>query len=67
LNNRAENSHQPTRQRERTMRCFTSPSHAQHFLSSFGPIRNTSARVGIGYAPRSTAGNVRVASRSGMK
>jgi putative transposase len=39
LNNRAEHSHQPTRQRERTMRCFTSPGHAQRFLSTFGPIR----------------------------
>lgn len=39
LNNRAENSHQPTRQREQTMRCFKSPGHAQRFLSSFGPIR----------------------------
>jgi putative transposase len=39
LNNRAENSHQPTRQRERTMRRFTSPGHAQRFLSTFGPIR----------------------------
>ena len=39
LNNRAENSHQPTRQRERTMRCFKSPGHAQRFLSTFGPIR----------------------------
>jgi len=43
LNNRAENSHQPTRQRERTMRCFKSPGHAQRFLSAFAlrapPIR----------------------------
>lgn len=38
LNNRAENSHQPTRQRERAMRHFTSPGHAQGFLSAFGPI-----------------------------
>lgn len=38
LNNRAENSHQPTRQRERTMRHFKSPGHAQRFLSAFGPI-----------------------------
>ncbi|GHO50477.1 hypothetical protein KSX_86400 [Ktedonospora formicarum] len=37
LNNRAENSHQPTRQRERTMRRFTSPGHAQRLLSAFGP------------------------------
>ncbi len=39
LNNRAENSHQPTRQRERTMRRFKSAGHAQRFLSTFGPIR----------------------------
>ncbi len=39
LNNRAENSHQPTRQRERTMRGFKSPGHAQRFLSAFGPTR----------------------------
>lgn len=39
LNNRAENSHQPTRQRERAMRRFTSPQQAQRFLESFGPIR----------------------------
>jgi len=40
LNNRAENSHQPTRQRERTMRRFKSPGHAQRFLSAHGPIRD---------------------------
>jgi putative transposase len=39
LNNRAENSHQPTRQRERTMRRFKSPGHAQRFLAAHGPIR----------------------------
>jgi putative transposase len=38
LNNRAENSHQPTRQRERRMQGFTSPGHAQRFLSAYGPI-----------------------------
>jgi putative transposase len=32
-NNRAENSHQPTRERERRMRRFKSPEHAQRFLS----------------------------------
>jgi len=32
LNNRAENSHQPTRQRERAMKRFTSAGHAQRFL-----------------------------------
>src|SRR3712207_6707891 len=40
LNNRAENAHQPTRQRERTMRSFKSPGHAQRFLSAFGLIRD---------------------------
>ena len=39
LNNRAENSHQPTRQRERAMRRFKSPAQAQRFLEPFGPIR----------------------------
>ncbi len=40
LNNRAENSHQPTRKRERGMQRFKSPGHAQRFLSAFGPIRD---------------------------
>ncbi len=39
LNNRAENSHQPTRTRERRMQRFKSAGHAQRFLSTFGPIR----------------------------
>ncbi len=39
LNNRAENSHQPTRVRERRMRRFKSPGQAQRFLSAFDPIR----------------------------
>jgi putative transposase len=38
LNNRAENSHQPTRQRERRMQGFKSPGHVQRFLSAYGPI-----------------------------
>ncbi len=38
LNNRAENSHQPTRLREKKMRRFKSPRQAQRFLSAFGPI-----------------------------
>jgi putative transposase len=38
LNNRAENSHQPTRQRERHMQRFKSPRRAQRFLSAYGPI-----------------------------
>ncbi len=39
-NNRAEVSHQPTRQRERQMRRFKSAAHAQRFLSVHGPIHN---------------------------
>ena len=35
LNNRAENSHQPTRQRERAMKGFRSIGKAQRFLSAF--------------------------------
>src|SRR5918992_1625394 len=38
LNNRAENSHQPTRQRERRMQQFKSPGQAQRFLAAYGPI-----------------------------
>jgi putative transposase len=34
LNNRAENSHQPSRQREWRMQRFNSPGHAQRFLST---------------------------------
>jgi putative transposase len=42
LNNRAENSHQPTRQRERRMQGFKSPGHAQRFLATYGPIAHYS-------------------------
>jgi putative transposase len=38
LNNRVENSHRPTRQRERRLQGFKSPGHAQRFLSAYGPI-----------------------------
>src|SRR6266581_5715593 len=38
LNNRCENSHRPTRQREYRMQGFTSAGHAQRFLSAYGPI-----------------------------
>ena len=44
-NNRAENSHQPTRLREKVMRGFKSARHAQRFLSAFGII-NSHFRVG---------------------
>ena len=38
LNNRAENAHQPTRERERRMRRGKDPGHAQRFLAAYGPI-----------------------------
>src|SRR5260370_3940030 len=47
LNNRAENSHQPTRLREKKMRKFKSAKHAQRFLSAdrayLGPFPTTEA------------------------
>jgi len=39
LNNRAENSHQPTRVRVRVMKRFASPGQAQRFLFAFSHIR----------------------------
>ncbi len=38
LNNRAEHSHQPTRERERRLRRCKRPGHAQRFLAADGPI-----------------------------
>ena len=40
-NNRAENSHQPTRRRERKMQRFKSPGSAQRFLSVHAAVFNT--------------------------
>jgi putative transposase len=40
LNNRAENSHQPTRRRERQMKMFKSAGQAQRFLSAHDQINN---------------------------
>ncbi len=37
-NNRAENAHHPMRERERQMRRFKSPGHAQRFLAAYGLI-----------------------------
>jgi putative transposase len=39
LNNRAENSDQPARIRERVRKRFASPGQAQRFLCAFGGIR----------------------------
>jgi putative transposase len=40
LNNRAENSHQPTRRRERQMKRFKSARQAQRFLSAHDQVNN---------------------------
>jgi putative transposase len=39
-NNRAENSHQPARRRERKMQRFKPPGSAQRFLSIYSTIQN---------------------------
>ena len=38
LNNRAENSHLPTRKRERVLQRFKSAEHAQRFLGPFSAV-----------------------------
>jgi putative transposase len=47
VKNRAENSHQPTRERERRMRGFRLPDRTQTFLSCFGPIRQHLLRASL--------------------
>ena len=42
-NNRAENSHQPVRRRERKMQRFKSPGSAQRFLAMQSAVHNTFA------------------------
>ena len=40
LNNRAENSHQPARRRERQMKRYKSARHVQRFLSVHDQVNN---------------------------
>jgi putative transposase len=40
LNNRVENTHQPTRRREKILIKFKSPKAAQNTLSLMGKVRN---------------------------
>src|SRR4051794_27504585 len=55
LNNRAENSHQPTRERERRMRRFKAPGHAQRFPAPSGRSPRTSAHAVTASPPTTTA------------
>ncbi|MEJ2625630.1 MAG: IS6 family transposase [Pseudolabrys sp.] len=52
LDNRAENSHQPTRRRERIMKRFRSPRQLQRFVSVHDPIAN------LFHFPRNTLSSV---------
>jgi putative transposase len=55
-NNRAENSHQPTRRRERKMQRFKSPGTAQKFLPTHAAVYKTfSASNAISLQPKRTA------------
>jgi putative transposase len=45
LNNRAENSHLPTRKRERVLQRFKSAEHAHAFSAHSVPCATSSARV----------------------
>jgi len=47
LNKRAENSHQPTRERERRMRGFRDPKRTQNFSRASGRFGDTSRSSGI--------------------
>jgi putative transposase len=51
LSNRAENSHRPTRRRERQMQKFKSPRQAQRFLSAhafnYGVVSPQTMRKGL--------------------
>ena len=47
LNNRAENSHQPTRKREHAMQRFKSAGHAQRFLSCPGYFAHPSVKMRV--------------------
>jgi len=55
LNNRAENSRQPTRRRERIMKRFKSPRQVQRFLSTHDQIANVFSRRNQDTAAKGTA------------
>ena len=67
VNNRAENSHQPTRKRERAMKRFASPGHAQRYSLRFlGYFPAFPARLTPGNSTRE-ATEIATDSQSGRK
>src|SRR6201986_4416163 len=58
-NNRAENSHQPVRRRERKMQGFKSARSAQRFLSMHAAVHN-SFNLQKNRAPSMTSGEIHV-------
>src|SRR3712207_5751673 len=66
LNNRAENSHQPTRRRERQMKRFKWPRQAQRFLSAPNRSANFSTAAATTSPPASTAPRGCARSRCGQ-
>ena len=59
LNNRAKNSHQPTRRRERIMKRFKSPRQVQRFLSVHDQVANLSPAVETTIPPQTSGPAVR--------
>ena len=64
-NNRAENSHQPTRRRERKMQRFKSPGSAQRFLSIHAAVQNISTSSAISHPAARFASSEKKLSRRG--
>lgn len=67
FSNRAENSYQPTRQREHAMKRFTTARHAQRFLSAFSGISPHSGPTGTDSRHPSGVPRWPTVSRSGRK
>jgi putative transposase len=64
-NNRAENSHQPTRRRERKMQRFRSPGSAQRFLSIHAAVQTPSTSSAISHLAARSAFSETKRSRHG--
>jgi transposase-like protein len=67
LNNRAENSHQPTREREKRMRRFKSARHAQRLSRCTESSAHTSDPDAICFRPRLTEEFAQADFAAGMK